>query len=328
MIFVTGASGFVGQHLVKALRTRFPDEPVRAFDFRPSTIEPPAGVEAVLGSVEEPGDLRTAISGARAVIHLAAFVQPGSRAFDKMWRVNVEGTRNVFAAAVNAGCRLFLHLSSAGIYGHPHQPRPFGEDDLPRPTSPYQRTKWEAEEALRQADPHGTVVNILRPAGIYGAGSYLEIPTYKRIMAKGWAVETAGGIIVHPTHVEDVVQALVALVQAPAPHGTVFNIGGERPIRLSELEALIAGTLGKRRRRVVLPPQVTGPLMAIVDPLLGFLGRPNPLRKGIGQGRTFSSAVDDSRFRKRYPDVPVVKLQDGVRDHLDWAFANRLIVQR
>jgi nucleoside-diphosphate-sugar epimerase len=324
VITVTGASGFVGRRLVEAL-TAVANETIRAFDFRLPTTELPPGVEIVQGSVEEPGDVRAAICGARAVIHLAAFVQPGSREFDKMWRVNVEGTRNVYAASVSAGCKLFLHLSSAGIYGHPYQSRPFREDDIPRPTSPYQRTKWEAEEAVRQAGSQGTIVNVLRPAGIYGAGSYVEIPTYKRIMAKRWAVEPPGGIIVHPTHVEDVVRALVALVLVPATHGTVFNIGGERAVRLSEFEALVASTLGTRRRRVALPRQVAGPLMAVVDPLLGFLGRPNPLRKGINQGRTFSSAVDDSRFRRLYPDVPVVTLQDGLREHIDWAFANRLL---
>jgi len=265
------------------------------------------------------------VSGVQAVVHLAAFVQPSSREFDRMWRVNVDGTRALYAATAGAGCVHFVHFSSAGIYGHPRQARAFHENDAPHPTSPYQRTKWEAELALREADPKNVVLNILRPAGIYGAGSYLELPTYRRIMAQRWSLEPPGAIIVHPTHIQDVVQALLAILETPAPHGMVLNFGGERSIRYPDFEALVAKTLGVPRRRITLPARIAGPITSIADPLLGFLGRPDPRRSSISRGNVFSSAVDDGKFRQHYPTVPRIKLEDGLRDHIDWAFANRLL---
>jgi nucleoside-diphosphate-sugar epimerase len=226
---------------------------------------------------------------------------------------------------VDAGCELFIHLSSAGIYGPPVGPAPFKEDDVPKPSTPYQRTKWEGELAVRRFDPKKTKLNVLRPAGIYGSGSNLEIPTYRKVVARRSTIEVSGGVLVHPTHVRDVVEGILAISRKPAPHGTVFNIGGERAIRLQDLEALVAETLGVPRRRLVLPSWLAGPLAGAADPLLTLMGRPNALRVRMSRGHLFSAAVDDRRFRQRYPDVPTVRLEDGLREHIEWARAQRLL---
>jgi nucleoside-diphosphate-sugar epimerase len=125
--------------------------------------------------------------------------------------------------------------------------------------------------------------------------------------------------------VRDVVEGILAILQKPAPHGTVFNIGGERAIRLQDLEALVAETLGVPRRRLVLPSWLAGPLAGAADPLLTLMGRPNPLRVRMSRGHLFSAAVDDRPFRQRYPDVPTVRLEDGLREHIEWARAQRLL---
>lgn len=325
MILVTGASGFIGHHLVTALKKRFPATPLRAFDAKPPSEALPDGVQTAYGFVEDPCVLPDLVNGAEVVIHLAAIVQPDSQDSEAMRRVNVEGTRNVYSAAADSGCKLFLHLSSAGIYGSPCRPDPFHEDDVPNPATPYQRTKWEAEEALRQIDAKDTALNVLRPAGIYGPGGRLEISQYRKVRDQRWVVELSGGVIVHPTHVEDVVQAILAIVERPGPHGTVFNIGGEQAIRLEDLQVLVAKVLGVPRRRMVLPVWLASPLAALAEPVLASRGRRNPLLRGISRGHLFSAAVDDRRLRQRYPQVPVVELQRGLREHVEWAVAHGLL---
>jgi nucleoside-diphosphate-sugar epimerase len=277
------------------------------------------------GLIEDPAAVSPAVQGAEVVIHLAAKVQPASRELDELYRVNVSGTSNVYAAAVESGCRLFVYMSSAGIYGPPRGPEPFKESDDARPTTAYQRTKWQAEEAVRRSDPKGTTLNIFRPSGIYGAGSRLEIPRYRKIMRRRWSIELAGGVIVHPTHVGDVVEAILAVLDQPAPHGTTFNIGGERPILLQDFEALVAEALGVPRRRVVLPAGLSGPAAGVAASVLSWTGRPNSLLRGMSRGRLFSSAVDDRPFRQRYPGVPVRPLSSGLREHIDWARTQRLL---
>lgn len=326
MILVTGASGFIGHHLVTALKKRFPATPLRAFDAKPASPALPADVQTAYGLVEESTFLPDVVHGAEVVIHLAAIMQPASQDYEAMRRVNVEGTRNIYSAAVDSGCKLFLHQSSAGVYGAPCRRDPFHEDDIPNPVTPYQRTKWEAEEALREIDARDTTLNILRPAGIYAPGNDLEIALYKKVRHQRWVVELSGGILRQPTHVEDVVQAILAIVEHPAPHGTALNIGGEQAIRLEDLRALVAMMLGVPRRRLVLPVWLASPLAALAEPVLAYRrGRPNPLLRGISRGHLFSSAVDDGRFRQRYPHVPVVELQNGLREYIEWAVADGLL---
>ncbi len=326
MILITGASGFVGRHMVQALKNRFPAETTRVLTRAgPSPDFLRDGVQVFRGILEEPDVPAAVVRGADVIVHLAAKVQPDSRDAQEMRRVNVEGTRNLYAAAVADGCRLFLHVSSAGVYGPPRSPNPFAENDECKPETPYQVTKWEAERALAQIDPKRTTLNIVRPAGLYGPGSYLELPAYRKVLVQRWSFELSGDVIVHPTHVRDVVEAIMALLEQPAIHGTVFNIGGERRLRVQDLCALTAETLGVRRRRFVLPTLIGRPLAAVAGPLSTFVGRPRPLLTAMTRGRLLSVAVDDRRFRELYPKVPTISLTDGLREHIDWARANRLL---
>ena len=95
----------------------------------------------------------------------------------------------------------------------------------------------------------------------------------------------------HPTYVDSVVDAIIAIVEEPPPAGTIFSIGGERPILLRALRALIAEVL-----------------------LFALMGWPMPLLAEASRGVCVSSAVDDRPFRKRYPAVPITLLIDERSD--------------
>jgi len=284
-----------------------------------------SSVEVMQGAIDNANDVAAAVSGVRVVIHLAAKVQPSSTDSDELMRVNAGGTKTLASAAAAAGVEQFIHLSSAGVYGHPRQPNPFREDDELRATSAYQRSKLEAERQLLSVDRQSMRVNILRPAGIYGPGSMLEIPAYRAIRSRRWSVELAGGVLVHPTHVSDVVGAILALIDDPAPDGSVMNVGGERPILLQEFQALVASELGAQRHRVTVSPKIATPVAAMAAIAASTLGHPKPLLTAFARGALVSSAVDDRLFRGRYPTVSVMSLEAGLRGHLDWAREQSLL---
>jgi nucleoside-diphosphate-sugar epimerase len=285
----------------------------------------PGGVEFFYGLLDDSALLSAAMQDVEAVVHLAAKVERDSREIQEMRNINADGARNVYIAALAKGCKFFLHMSSAGVYGSPRGPLPFREDDASCPVTPYQVTKWEAEQALCQIAANDTTLNILRPAGLYGPGSLLEIPAYKKVLARRWSLEPKGGVVVHPTHVRDIVEAVIALIDRPASHQTVFNIGAERLIRVQDLLALQAEILDVRRRRIVVPTWIATPLAGVAKLLFAVIGRPKPLLADMYRGRLFCAAVDDRRFRQSYPAVPVVRLADGLREHLDWARMHQLI---
>ena len=233
------------------------------------------------------------------MIHLAAKVQPDAAADDdELWRVNVDGTKTAYAAAVGAGCRLFVYMSSAGVYGSARGPEPFGEDSVIEPVTPYQRTKWEAEQALRErtrrddaGDPAAT--------GIYGPGRVSDIASTGRSSA-GVGRSSCAAASSSIRRIEDAVQAIVALVDVPPRHDSVFNLGGERPLRAEDWYALVAAAVGARRRRLRFLfgsrfPSRSQPIRCCEV----AAGRP-PLRE-MARGRLFNGAVDDRRFRLEYP---------------------------
>jgi nucleoside-diphosphate-sugar epimerase len=325
MILVTGATGFVGRRLIPALRERFAAKPIRVLARAlPPPDALPEDVQVFLGDLEDCQIATVLLRGVDVVIHLAANVQPDAREIIEMRRVNTVAARNLYSAAIAAGTKLFVHVSSAGVYGPPRSDAPFKEEDACRPTTAYQISKFEAEEALRKIEPSQTALNILRPTGIYGAGS-LDVSAYKKVLSQRWTIELIGGVVVHPTHVTDVVEGITALVQRPAPTGTVFNLGGERPLLLQDLFALMAETLGCRRQRIVLSRSITGPLGGLAEAVCSVVGRRKPLVAEMCRGYCFSAAVDDRRFQRRYPAVPRLRLTDGIREHIEWARANCLL---
>lgn len=324
MILITGASGFVGRRLVSALARRQPSTRLRLFDSKPFPDASLPSIDQVCGSVEDPVAVASAMKDVTHVVHLAAKVTPDAKDIHALERANVLGTRNVVQAAADVGCGYLLHVSSAGVYGPPRAGPAFLETDTPNPRSPYQLTKLQAEREIEAIAQDGVVWNIVRPAGIYGAGSHLELPAYRRIQQQRIAIETKGGVVVHPTHVSDVVGALIALLEQPAPRGAIFNVAGERPMLTQDFHALVAEALGHRRRRIIVPPAILAPVVIAATPLLR-LRRADHHLSAFARGHVHTVALDDSAFRKRYPAVAITPVEEGVRDHIGWAREHALL---
>ena len=132
-VLVTGGTGFVGPRVVAALRDR--DLPVRALARRPAREEAlrALGVELVEGDVTKPETLGPALAGADTVVHLVSIIQGKPKDFD---RIMCEGTRNVVAAAREAGVRRVVLMSALGLTEETAE------------TIPYFRCKQQMEEAV------------------------------------------------------------------------------------------------------------------------------------------------------------------------------------
>ena len=253
-VFLTGATGFIGQHLVRGLldagyRVRILHRPA-------SDLSALAGLplERVQGAVEDGTSLQGAVDGCDGVIHLAGQFSLWPQDYPQLFRANVQGTANVLAAAAAAGRPRFVYVSSAGAIGLNTSPEPLDEGAVfngERWHLPYHRSKHLAEQRVLQAVGEGLPAVIVNPSLVIGPGDHgLENALFRPVLrspALFWL--TGGGNVVA---VADVVAGTIAALERGRP-GHRYILGGENlPYR--EQVSIIAEMAGRSKPWLPLHP--------------------------------------------------------------------------
>ncbi|EPX61659.1 UDP-glucose 4-epimerase [Cystobacter fuscus DSM 2262] len=276
-ILVTGANGFLGSALVRALVERGHRATCL---LRPgSDVSGLAGVEYTRAEgdvIHAPGLVR-AVEGQEVVFHLAGVRRAATR--EDFLRVNAEGTRRLCEALVAAGNRPRLVLvGSLGASGPSSAGRPREEEDVPHPTDAYGESKAEAERiAFSYADR--LPVTVVRPPRIVGPRDRENLLLF-RLVARGLRLRLGGGE--RPltlVDVEDVVDLLQVVAERDEALGQSFFVGHPHPFTLERIQDLAAEALGVRPRTVNLPPLVLSTLATAADGVARLTGRPLPLNR-------------------------------------------------
>jgi uncharacterized protein YbjT (DUF2867 family) len=235
-VLVTGATGFIGPHVVHALRAR--EIPVRCLVRRPARANRLAawGVEQAVGDVTDATSLRAACEGVEAVVHLVSIIRGRPQDFE---RVMVEGTRNLVAAAQEAGVRRLLLASALGL------------DERTKDAVPYFAAKWEMERAARES---GLEHVIFRPSFVFGRDGGV-LPTFVRLarFAPLTPIVGPGTQRLQPIWVEDVAQHFTLAVSEPAAANRTFELGGPDVVSWNEFWERLKRRLGVRRPSIHVP---------------------------------------------------------------------------
>ncbi|MDE0264882.1 MAG: NAD-dependent epimerase/dehydratase family protein [Bryobacterales bacterium] len=180
MVLVTGATGFIGNHVARFLAAR--GECLRLF-VRPSsdrTVVAGLDAEVVVGDLRDAASVARAISACVTVFHVAAEYRLWCRDPRQMYETNVEGTRNVLEAALQAGVERVVHTSSIGTIAPNQDGSPVTEDSpssLEMMTGHYKRSKYLAEREAELYAGHGLNVVIVNPTAPIGEGDFQPTPT-------------------------------------------------------------------------------------------------------------------------------------------------------
>jgi len=183
-VLVTGGTGFVGSRVVRKLVER--GESVRCLARKSSVLRNLEGlpVEVVQGDLQDSASLDRAVRGCGTVYHVAADYRLWSRDPGELYRSNVDGTRNLIAAAERAGCSRFVHCSSVGALGIPKDGTPGTEATpvrLEDMVGHYKRSKFLAEQEALQAAARGAPVVIVNPSTPVGPNDIKPTETGKII---------------------------------------------------------------------------------------------------------------------------------------------------
>jgi uncharacterized protein YbjT (DUF2867 family) len=235
-VLVTGGTGFVGPHIVHALRAR--EIPVRALVRDPARASRLAawGVELVTGDVTDAGSLRAACEGVDAVVHLVAIIKGKPEEFE---RVMAEGTQNVVAAAHEAGVRRFVLASALGL------------DERSKEAVPYFAAKWQMERAVRES---GLEHVIFRPSFVFGRDGGV-LPTFIRLAryAPVTPIVGSGRRRLQPIWIDDLAEYYALALDEPAAANRTFELGGPDAVSWNEFWEHLKRVLGVRRPSVHVP---------------------------------------------------------------------------
>jgi dihydroflavonol-4-reductase len=309
---VTGATGFIGGYLVRALRQA--GYGVRALvrdGTRLGGLDGLDGIEPFEGDLLEPESLVGVERDIHVVVHCAGILGKWGTPARRLHDLNVGGSVELLKRFRNADLRRFIHLSAGGVTG-PLKQRSVDETYACRPATAYERTKLLAERRMLElSEQTDTPMVVLRPTFTYGPGDPHKIALFRAVKRGRYAFVGGGESVNHPVFVEDVVRGILLAIERGRP-GQVYIIGGERPVTKRELVHAIADVLGVRRPTLSIPRWIAA-LAAWKLELLGRLLRFEPIltrSRVMMMADNFGYSIAKAREELGY--APRTGLREGI----------------
>jgi len=316
---VTGATGFVGAAVARALGAAGWQVRVlvRSGSNRSNLLRVTA--EVAEGDLADVASLERALEGCTGLFHAAADYRLGARDHQPLYLTNVEGTRNILQAARRCGVARIVYTSSVATIGIPSDGSP-GEERTPVALSDmighYKRSKYLAEEVVRDAARAGLSVVIVNPSTPVGPGDIKPTPTGQLILDAACGrmpayVDTGLNIV----HVDDVAAGHLAAYER-GKAGERYILGGE-DMTLRTILGEIAQLVGRRPPRIRLPYAVVLPIAYVAEGFAAITGRSGRVTlEGVRMSRKrmyFSSAkaVSELGYRWRPP-------REAFEDAVNW----------
>lgn len=294
MILLTGATGFIGPRVAHALRER--DLPVRALvrraGDRAATTLAAWGAELAQGDMTGAESIRRAVEGCDTVVHLVAIRQGNAEEFR---RVMEEGTRNLVAAAKEAGVRRFVLMSALGT------------SEETKDLVPYYHAKWEQEQTVRGS---GLEHVIFRPSFVFAREGGI-LPTFRRLarLTPVTPIIGSGRQRIQPIWIEDVAAYFARAVDRAEAANRTFELGGPDVVSWNEFWERLKQALGLRRPSVHVPTRLMRANALLTERLPGNIPLTRDLLTMLEHGDNVTA--DDEAVRTF--GLPLVPLDEQLR---------------
>jgi nucleoside-diphosphate-sugar epimerase len=343
LVLVTGATGWLGLGLVHALVHGLPDHPALTEPFRgrirclvapgqdPAALRKISpGLEIVDGDIRQAGDCeRFCQRAAGAVLfHTAGIIHP--RRVREFEEINVAGTQTMLQAALRAGARRAVVVSSNSPCGcNPHPDHLFDEDSPYHPYMGYGRSKMLMEQAVRALQQAGRIETvILRPPWFYGPFQPARQTLFFTMIQQGKGPIVGGGDNLRSmAYIDNLCQGLLLAALTPAANGQTYWIADERPYSMNEIidtiEHLLESEFQRQcaHRRLRLPG-LASEVAFLVDAGLQAVGLYHQKIHVLSEmNKTIACSVQKAKDELGY--APRISLEEGMRRSLRWAIEQR-----
>ncbi|MCZ2120637.1 MAG: NAD-dependent epimerase/dehydratase family protein [Anaerolineales bacterium] len=317
-IFITGALGFVGRALAE--RYRALGAGTCGLDVRADSA-----LNIVAGDVSKPDDWQSALNGCDLVIHTAAIVTNNVSREDA-WRVNVLGTRRVLDAAIRAGVKRFVHISSLAAMRFNTDDRADESAPILPTGNPYVDTKIASEHVVLAAHAKGEMTcTVIRPADIYGPGSrpWTIIPA--QMIQKGLFLLPAHGQgIFRAIYIDDLVNGIMLAAEKDEGAGQIFILGGEETITCETFFGHYYRMLGKGSPRMMSSSSAIA-IAEIGRILFQLLGKQTELGRGAMEMLSKKNTVSNQKAHELLGWYPQVDLAEGMKRTEVWLRERKIL---
>jgi nucleoside-diphosphate-sugar epimerase len=267
LYLVTGASGFVGGHMIDYLLNKGCAVRALVRSAEKAAALSARGVDIVLGDMKDKESLARAVQGVTGIFHIGAVFREAKLPDSEFFAVNVEGTRHLFEAAIKAGVPRLIYCSTNGVHGDVKNP-PADETTPYAPCDVYQESKVASEavafEFYRSQKISGV---ILRPAMIYGPRDTRLGKIFRMIQRGRFFYVGKGEALCHFIDVRDLVHAFWLAMEHTEVNAEAFLIAGQEIVPLNQFCNLVADILHVKRPWLhipLIPMQLLGDLCELL----------------------------------------------------------------
>jgi len=313
MILVTGATGFIGSHLVEFLCAR--GEQVRCLiRRRKHSFVLPAQAETVYGDLTTGEGIDLALQNVSITIHLAGTTKAISKR--EFYDGNVRATENLARAIAERGSRL-VHVSSLACIGpSASTDAAVSEDAEPNPVGDYGQSKLEAEHIVRELVPDAVIV---RPVVVYGPRDTDVFQILKSI-SRGFMLEMAGGVRwFQAIYVKDLAEGIVAAAENPRASGRTYFLAHPQPVSWGEFATAASCIMQKRPRAVRIPMPLAHAVGSLSEAWSRITGTPSIIsREKIREAKFPYWTCDTRRASEELGFTASTPLNAGLAETLAW----------
>jgi uncharacterized protein YbjT (DUF2867 family) len=292
MILVTGGTGFVGRHVVHALRAAGKDVRVLVRNRRNGARLEAWGATLVEGDLTDAGSLAQAVAGCDTVVHLVAVRQGPEERFR---RVMVHGTRDLLAASSAADVGLFVHMSALGT------------TEATKDLVPYYGAKWETEQLVKGS---GIPFVIFRPSFIFGTDGGI-LPTFVKLarLAPVTPIIGSGRQRIQPIWVDDVGEYFARATELETATPRIFELGGPDVVSWNEFWERLKRARRSRRPSIHVPVRLMRLNALVTERLPGDIPLTNDLLTMLEHG---DNVVSEPSAVETF-ELPLVPLDEQLR---------------
>ncbi len=317
-VLVTGGTGFTGGHLCRRLVAE--GYRVRALVREGSHCDDlnALGVELVNGDLCDRHSLDLAVAGVDTVYHIAALFRPENVTRQQLWNTNVEGTRHLIEASIQAQVQRFVHCSTVGVHGEINHP-PAQEETAYGPGDDYQWSKTEGEKvALQYMAADQLPIVIFRPGGIFGPGDLRFLKLFRAIKQRQFLMLGSGEVLYQLIYIDDLVDGILRCGTRDDALGNIYILTGAAPITLNHFVQEIADVVNApfpKLRLPVMPVYWAGYLCELLCKPFGI--NPPLYRRRVDFFRKTRS-FDTGKARRSLDFTPQTDLRTALQLTADW----------